>query len=135
MPMTVGADAWADVLMTNVAGPFLVARALLGHLDGGKIAIISSKMGSSANAPGGGYLYRASKAAVTNVACNLAAELRPRGVAVGSYHPGWVRTDMGGSAADISAEESAAGLLARFEVLSMATTGVFEDYAGAALPF
>lgn len=132
-----GADAWHDGLMTNVAGPFLVARAFLPRIEeaGGKIAIISSKMGSSAMAPGNGYLYRASKAAATNVACNLAAELKPRGVAVGSYHPGWVRTDMGGDGADISAEESASGLLARFDHLSLETTGVFEDYAGEALPF
>lgn len=132
-----GLDAWSDVLLTNIAGPFLAVRAFLENVAAaeGKIAIISSKMGSSARAPGGGYLYRASKAAATNVACNLAAELRPRGIAVGSYHPGWVRTDMGGDAADISAEESAAGLLARFDALSLATTGVFEDYAGDSIPF
>ena len=132
-----GPDAWADVLMTNVAGPFLVARAFLPQVEqaGGKITIISSKMGSSALAAGNGYLYRASKAAATNVACNLAVELKPRGVAVGSYHPGWVRTDMGGTGADISVEESASGLLARFEALSLETTGAFEDYAGDVLPF
>ena len=132
-----GLDAWGDVLLTNVAGPFLAARAFLENVAAveGKIAIISSKMGSSAGAPGNAYLYRASKAAATNVACNLAAELRPRGIAVGSYHPGWVRTDMGGDAADISVEESASGLLARFEALSLATTGVFEDYAGETIPF
>lgn len=132
-----GLDAWSDVLLTNVAGPFMAVRAFLGNVveARGKIAIISSKMGSSAGAPGNGYLYRASKAAATNVACNLAAELKPKGVAVGSYHPGWVRTDMGGDAADISAQESASGLLARFDVLSMATTGVFEDYAGETIPF
>lgn len=132
-----GLDAWSDSMLTNVAGPFLTARAFLPNLEqaGGRIAIISSKMGSSALAPGGGYLYRASKAAATNLACNLAAELKDRGVAVGSYHPGWVRTDMGGTAADISVEESAAGLLARFDLLSLETTGVFEDYAGEAIPF
>ena len=132
-----GLDAWSDVLLTNVAGPFLTARAFLPNVEqaAGKIAIVSSKMGSSAMAPGNGYLYRASKAAATNIACNLAAELKPRGVAVGSYHPGWVRTDMGGSGADISVEERASGLLARFDALSLATTGVFEDYAGEAIPF
>ncbi|MFK7943793.1 MAG: SDR family oxidoreductase [Paracoccaceae bacterium] len=132
-----GLDAWSDVMLTNVAGPFLSIRAFLGNISapGGKITIISSKMGSSELAPGNGYLYRASKAAATNVACNLAAELKPRGIAVGSYHPGWVRTDMGGDNADISVAESAAGLLARFDTLSMETTGVFEGYNGEALPF
>ncbi len=132
-----GLDAWSDVLLTNVAGPFLIARAFLPKITspGGKIAIISSKMGSTAMVSGNAYIYRASKAAATNIACNLAAELKPRGVAVGSYHPGWVRTDMGGSGADISVEESAAGLLARFEALSLSTTGAFEDYAGETIPF
>ncbi len=132
-----GADAWSDVLMTNVAGPFFVAKAFLPRVEagGGKIAILSSVMASSAQAPGNGYIYRSSKAGATNVACNLAAELKPRGVAVGSYHPGWVRTDMGGPSAAISVEESASGLLSRFDALSLETTGVFEDYAGQAIPF
>lgn len=132
-----GLDAWSDVLLTNVAGPFLTARAFLPNVEqaGGKICIISSKMGSSKLAPGNAYLYRASKAAATNLACNLAAELKPRGVAVGSYHPGWVRTDMGGSSADVSVEDSARGLLERFDALSLETTGVFEDFEGTPLPF
>jgi NAD(P)-dependent dehydrogenase (short-subunit alcohol dehydrogenase family) len=132
-----GLDAWSDVLLTNVAGPFMVARAFVSKIQspGGKIAIISSKMGSSELAPGNSYLYRASKAGATNVACNLAAELGPKGIAVGSYHPGWVRTDMGGSAADISVEESARGLHSRFDLLSMETTGVFETYEGEKIPF
>ena len=92
-------------------------------------------MGSNARAGGNAYPYRASKAGATNVASNLATELKPRGIAVGSYHPGWVRTDMGGDGADLSAEESARGLLDRFEVLSLETTGVFETYTGAAMPF
>jgi NAD(P)-dependent dehydrogenase (short-subunit alcohol dehydrogenase family) len=53
-------------------------------------------MGSSERAPGGSYIYRASKAAATNLGRNLATDLAPRGIAVGIYHPGWVRTDMGG---------------------------------------
>ena len=132
-----GLDAWSDVLLTNVAGPFLAARAFLPALTapGGKIAFLSSKMGSSEFAPGNAYLYRASKAAVSNVGRNLSADLKAQGIAVGSYHPGWVRTDMGGDAADLSVEESASGLLARFDALSLETTGCFEDYAGVTIPY
>ncbi|MEM7236998.1 MAG: SDR family NAD(P)-dependent oxidoreductase [Pseudomonadota bacterium] len=132
------ADAWASVLMTNVAGVFFTVRAVIGRLrsaEHAKIAVISSRMGSSDRAPGGSPLYRASKAAATNLAANLASELRGDGISVGAYHPGWVRTDMGGEHAEIGVQESAAGLLRRFDTLSIETTGVFEDYRGAAIPF
>lgn len=129
--------AWRDVLMANVAGPFFVTRACLPALMAapGKVAIITSIMGSTARAPGGAPAYRASKAAATNLARNLAAELSGSQIAVGAYHPGWVRTDMGGDRADLSIDESADGLVTRFDALSMATTGVVEDYRGAALAY
>lgn len=130
--------AWEAVLMTNVYGPYATTRALLANLEAGrakKIAIISSIMASSARAPGRAYPYRASKAAATNLARNLAADLKPAGIAVGAFHPGWVRTEMGGPSADISVDESADGLLSRFDALSLETTGVFEDYRGEAIPF
>lgn len=132
------ADAWRDVLMTNIAGPFLTARTILPNLERAtapRIAIISSNMGSSATAKGAAYPYRASKAGANNVAVNLSVELKPRGIAVGTYHPGWVRTDMGGQGADISVDESAQGLLDRFDLLTLETTGVFESYAGKPLIF
>ncbi|NNK77918.1 MAG: SDR family oxidoreductase [Litoreibacter sp.] len=131
-------QAWADSFAVNVTGVFLTIRALLPNLrksSAGKIAIISSHMASSERAPGGAYIYRASKAAVLNLGRNLAVDLTPENIAVGIYHPGWVQTDMGGAAADITVEQSAAGLLERFDTLSMPTTGVFETYDGVALPF
>ena len=136
-----------SVLMTNIAGVFFTARSFLPHLlepaDGynylagmtGKIAVISSIMGSQERASSNAPIYRASKAGATNIARTLAAELAPRGVAVGAYHPGWVRTDMGGDAADVSPVDSAAGLLERFDVLDLAATGIYESYRGEALPF
>lgn len=126
------------VLMTNVAGVFLTARSFLPHvLEGepGKIAIISSIMGSQELASSNAPIYRASKAAATNLARSMAVELAPQGVPVGAFHPGWVRTDMGGVKANVSPEESAAGLLQRFEALSLDTTGVYEDFKGTCLPF
>ena len=92
-------------------------------------------MGSQARAPGGAYVYRASKAAALNVARNLSRDLARDGIAVGAYHPGWVRTDMGGAAADIDADQSAEGLVARFEELTAATTGCFRNWDGADIPF
>lgn len=131
-------DAWHTVMMTNVAGVFFTIRAFLPRLKRAaapKIAVVSSIMASSERAPGGSYCYRASKAAATNLARNLAVDLREQGIAVGAYHPGWVRTDMGGPNADIEVEESAKGLMQRFDALSLETTGVFEDYRGQAIPF
>ncbi|MEM7505225.1 MAG: SDR family oxidoreductase [Pseudomonadota bacterium] len=132
------AEAWQNVLMTNVAGVFFTIRAVLPRLrrtPGAKVAVISSIMGSSARAPGGSAIYRASKAAATNLACNLAAELGGDGIAVGAYHPGWVQTDMGGDQAPVTLQDSAAGLLARFDALELGTTGVFEDYQGTSVAF
>lgn len=131
------AAAWERVLMTNVAGPFFTVRGLLGALEAarGRVAVISSLMGSQARAPGGAYIYRASKAAATNLARNLAAELKGRGIAVGAYHPGWVRTDMGGPGASIGVEESARGLLARFDALGLETSGTVEDWQGVPLAY
>ena len=129
---------WADTFATNVTGIYLTAMAFLPHLlraKAGKIAIISSQMGSSARAGGGAYIYRASKAAAVNLGRNLAVDLAPKNIAVGIYHPGWVRTDMGSSAASIDTTESAAGLLSRFDALSLDTTGCFEMWNGDAMPF
>jgi NAD(P)-dependent dehydrogenase (short-subunit alcohol dehydrogenase family) len=125
--------AWREVLMTNVAGVFLTIQAFVPHLargDGKKIAIISSKRSSNRRELGGAYAYRASKAAVNNLGLNIAADLRPVGIAVGIYDPGWITTDMGGSEAPIPVEDSAAGLLERFGLLSLSTTCVLEDFMG-----
>ncbi|MDT8856730.1 SDR family NAD(P)-dependent oxidoreductase [Paracoccaceae bacterium Fryx2] len=131
------APLWADTFAVNVTGVFLTVQALLPNLrvGRGKIAILSSQMGSDTRAPGGSYIYRASKAAALNLGRNLAADLRAEGIAVGIYHPGWVQTEMGGAGADITAEAAAAGLMARFAALSPETTGCFETWDGRAHPF
>jgi NAD(P)-dependent dehydrogenase (short-subunit alcohol dehydrogenase family) len=130
-------DVWAKLFATNVAGVFFTAQAFapLVIAAKGKIAIISSRMGSSTAAGGSSYAYRASKAAASNIAANLAAEMKNHGVAVASYHPGWVKTDMGGTGADIDAATSATGLMARFDALSLKTSGAFENYDGAPIPY
>ncbi|MEL7255708.1 MAG: SDR family NAD(P)-dependent oxidoreductase [Pseudomonadota bacterium] len=130
-------EIWADTFNANVTGVFLTIQNLLPSLQRAsapKIAIISSKMGSQARAPGGSYVYRASKAAALNMGRNLATDLAPLGMALGIYHPGWVRTDMGGDGADISVDQSADGLIAEFDRLSLETTGCFRGWDGEDLP-
>ncbi len=131
------ADIWADTFAVNVTGVYLMVEAMLPALRRakGRVAIVGSQMGSSTRATGGSYVYRASKAAALNLGRNLATDLKGEGIAVGVYHPGWVRTDMGGSDADIDVTTSARGLVARFDALNPATTGVFEMWDGRAMPF
>ena len=128
---------WAQSFSTNVMGVFLTIQALLPNLRAakGKVAILSSAMGSDARAPGGSYIYRASKAAALNLGRNLAADLKAEGIAVGVYHPGWVKTDMGGPNAEITPVQSVAGLVVRFDALNLSNSGCFESYDGAAIPF
>lgn len=129
---------WQDSFATNVTGVYLTAMAFLPNLAKSaspKIAIISSQMGSSERAAGNAFIYRASKAAALNLGRNLAVDLAGKNIAVGIYHPGWVRTDMGGSEASIDTAEAANGLLDRFEALSMKTTGCFEMWNGEKMPF
>ena len=131
-------EMWAESFATNVTGVFLAVQALLPNLRRGtdpRIAIISSQMASHQRAPGGSYIYRASKAAALNLGRNLATDLKSEGIAVGIYHPGWVRTDMGGGGAEISVEESANGLMARVDALGLANTGCFETWDGTPHPY
>jgi NAD(P)-dependent dehydrogenase (short-subunit alcohol dehydrogenase family) len=127
------AEIWSQSLAANVTGVFLTVQALLPNLrlaKNAKIAIISSQMASHARAPGGSYAYRASKAAALNFGRNLSTDLRPEGIAVGIYHPGWVRTDMGGEEGDLSVEDSASGLIHEFDALTLETTGCFHTWDG-----
>ncbi len=131
------ADMWAQTFATNVTGVFLTVQSLLPNLRAarGRIAILSSQMASHTRAPGGSYIYRASKAAALNLGRNLAADLQGEGIAVGIYHPGWVQTDMGGSAAAITVDQAVEGLIERFDTLNLDSSGCFETYDGQAHPY
>ncbi|NEZ04058.1 SDR family oxidoreductase [Wenzhouxiangella sp. XN201] len=130
-------DNWRAQYEVNALAPLRVTRALRNHLnDGGKVVIISSRVGSIAdNSSGGAYAYRMSKAAVNIAGVSLAHELKVRKIAVGLLHPGYVRTDMTGKQGHVEPAEAAAGLVERIEELSMETTGSFRHANGEALPW
>jgi len=121
----------------NALGPLRVTHALLPRMGAGaKVAIVTSRMGSiEDNTSGGRYGYRMSKVAVNMAGVSLARDLSERGIAVALLHPGYVRTDMTHHNGLIDAPEAAAGLLARVDELSMATTGTFWHANGERLPW
>ena len=121
----------------NSLGPLRVTAALRGNLgEGSKVAIITSRMGSiEDNTSGGRYGYRMSKVAVNMAGRSLANDLREEGVAVVILHPGFVRTGMTGGQGLIDPPESAAGLIARIDELTMETTGSFRHANGEELPW
>lgn len=128
--------AFARTLQVNTLAPLRVVHALLPALrraDAAKIVTISSQMGMMVDQKSDRIAYRASKAAVNKVMQGLATDLEPENIAVMMMHPGWVRTDMGGQGADISVEESAAGLVQVIDGLSLETTGCFKAWDGQTL--
>jgi NAD(P)-dependent dehydrogenase (short-subunit alcohol dehydrogenase family) len=77
-----------------------------------------------------------SKAALNMAGVSLAHDLKPRGIAVGLVHPGYVRTDMTGGNGLVDADEAAAGILARTAALSAETSGGFwHAISGEPLPW
>jgi len=130
---TIDFDAWVETLKTNSVAPMLVSLALHDNLKAGKLKkliTITSMMGSIANHGGGAYAYRASKAAVNSVMHGLSKDWAKDGIAVGIYHPGWVKTDMGGASAPVTPEESVKGLRAQIARLSASNSGAYLDYTG-----
>jgi NAD(P)-dependent dehydrogenase (short-subunit alcohol dehydrogenase family) len=126
-----------QVMRTNVLGPMWISAALADRLrPGGKIAYLSSRMGSiGAMSNAGSALYRASKAALNAVVKAVALELASRGVTAIALHPGWVKTDMGGAGADIDAETSVTGMRAVIEGAGPRVSGHFLDYTGKEIPW
>lgn len=126
-------DGALDLFSVNSLGPLRVAQGFLPLVRRGakpRIVLMSSVLGSMALEGSFNVAYRASKAALNKIAQCLAEDLRGEGVTVVAMHPGWVRTDMGGPEAPLDAAESAAGLIAAIDALTLEGTGRFVDYRG-----
>jgi NAD(P)-dependent dehydrogenase (short-subunit alcohol dehydrogenase family) len=122
------------VMHTNVLGPMRMVAQMAGALaPGARVAVLSSRMGSiSLRAAPNSWLYRASKAAVNSVLKDASLALAGQAVCV-AFHPGWVRTDMGGAGADIDVTESVAGIRRTLAGLREADNGGFFNYDGQPL--
>lgn len=131
--------AWAEVLRVNTMSPLKVSAVFADAVAKSglkRIVAITSQMGSIAdNSSGGSYIYRSSKAALNAAMKSLAHDLQGKKIAVAMLHPGWVRTDMGGSGATIDPFESVAGLRQVIDALNLENSGRFLAYDGRELPW
>jgi NAD(P)-dependent dehydrogenase (short-subunit alcohol dehydrogenase family) len=130
------ARAWQAMMMVNAIAPYMLGTKLLPLMPrGGKMIAISSGMGSIADNGGGWVPYRTSKAALNMAWSSLALQAKPRGIACVVLSPGWVKTRMGGSGAEITAEESVSDMRSLIERLGMDDTGRFLRRNGSELPW
>ena len=122
-----------SVMHTNVLAAMRLLPVIAPMVGAarGKLAVLSSRMGSLSerNNPSGS-LYRASKAALNSVLIDTALTFGKQGTTCVAFHPGWVRTDMGGAGADISVEESAAGIRKTLSGLPASEVAVYRNYDG-----
>jgi NAD(P)-dependent dehydrogenase (short-subunit alcohol dehydrogenase family) len=120
----------------NAMAPLRVTAALRHKLTpGGKVFIITSRMGSiDDNTSGGYYGYRMSKAAVNMAVKSLSIDLKDQGVGVFLLHPGMVSTDMTGHHG-IGVAQAARGLIERMDALDIGQSGSFWHQEGYELPW
>ncbi len=133
-------DTWADfeqTFVTNSIAPYFLTLDLFSKLkksDSPRVAFITSLMGSIAdNSSGGSISYRASKCALNMIVKCLSIE--ETWLTSLLFHPGWVKTDMGGTQAPVEAAESATKLLELIHSSEKNHTGTFRDFRGQSLPW
>jgi NAD(P)-dependent dehydrogenase (short-subunit alcohol dehydrogenase family) len=99
-----------QTMETNLFGAWRLVQAalpLLRRSEHGRIVNVSSGAGQLSDMNGGYPGYRISKTALNALTRILSKEESGNGILVNSMCPGWVRTDMGGSAAPRSVAEGA----------------------------
>ena len=123
-----------QVMHTNVLGAMRVLPQVAGALaPGARLAVISSRMGSMGlRTSPSGWLYRASKAALNSVLKDTSLVLSGQAVCV-AFHPGWVRTDMGGTGADIDVSTSVGDMRRTLAGLAPADNGAYLNHDGQPL--
>ena len=130
---------WMQAFRINTMAPLKMAETFAPNIARSKqktIVTITSKMGSIAdNSSGGSYLYRSSKAALNMVVKSLTIDLKPLGITAVVFHPGWVKTDMGGPKALISVEQSVSGIRQVISKLTLPDSGKFFGYDGEVIPW
>jgi NAD(P)-dependent dehydrogenase (short-subunit alcohol dehydrogenase family) len=122
----------------NTLAPVRVMQALIPNLrasHNAKVMTVTSQLGAISLDMPMGYAYSASKAAINKYMKLAALELGKENIKVGLVHPGWVQTSMGGPDADITSQESAAGIINVIDNLTASNNGGFWNWNGEVHPW
>jgi NAD(P)-dependent dehydrogenase (short-subunit alcohol dehydrogenase family) len=135
-PSTVAEQDFVDMMLTNALGPMRAVELFEGLVPAsGVIAVMTSELGSIAGNRGRWELYSSSKAALNMLMKCFSARHAGDPRALLLVAPGWVRTDMGTSAAGLSIEESIPFVVGSVE-RSRGRAGLrFIDRNGQTLPW
>jgi NAD(P)-dependent dehydrogenase (short-subunit alcohol dehydrogenase family) len=128
----------AEMMAVNAEAPIRLVEALLDAgaiAPGGKVVLVTSQLGARRGRQESLGDYGDSKAALNDEFRRLAPNWAERGVVAIVLHPGWVRTDMGGSSATLSVEESVAGIRELVGRLSETHHGRFWTWDGREHPW
>ena len=133
---TVDEQDFIDMMRTNALSPMRVVELYEDVVaPNGVIAVMTSELGSIAGNPGFWDLYSSSKAALNMLMKCFAARRVGDPRALLLVAPGWVRTEMGTSAAPLLIEESIPFVVESVE-RSRGKPGLrFIDRNGRALPW
>jgi NAD(P)-dependent dehydrogenase (short-subunit alcohol dehydrogenase family) len=128
----------AEIMKVNAEAPINVLQAMLDAnllVPDGAIAIMTSQMGARRGRTDSLGDYGDSKAALNDEFRHRADRWRESGAIAIVMHPGWVRTDMGGSGASISVTESVDGIARVLEALDASQHGQFLTWEGRVHPW
>mgnify|MGYP000990814217 CR=1 FL=1 len=129
----IGIDSLRTAYDVNVLGPLLAARylrPLLAESDNPRIVNIGSRAGLISRSKADNAPYRIGKCALNMLTTIQAQAYEPDGIPVVVMTPGWVRPEMGGPDANLSAEESVDGMLLVIDSLTKNQSGRFFAYDG-----
>lgn len=97
---------------------------------------MSSIIGSIAkNTMGGFYPYACSKSALNAATKSMSIDLEEDGILVACMHPGWVKTDMGGTNAPLDINKSVSDMIKTLQTLTEKHNGSFFQHDGKILPW
>lgn len=127
-----------EIMKINAQAPIEVATALLDSVARStqkKIVLMTSNLGARRGSTAKLAPYGESKAQLNDNFRGLVSSWAEKNIRAIVMHPGWVRTDMGGSSAPLPVEESISGMIKVINNLSLQQHGSFLTWTGDINPW